>query len=86
MFFFNITGHMATNEEKSHPASNNDGNERDVNEIGTSNSYCVYVFILCLCYLNFIWCLCSLILQVKWLLIMMEKNQPVTRRMILDEV
>ena len=32
MFFFNITGQMASNEEKSHPASNNDGNEssRDV--------------------------------------------------------
>ena len=27
MFFFNITGQMDSNEEKSHPASNNDGNE-----------------------------------------------------------
>ena len=27
MFLFNITGQMANNEEKSHPASNNDGNE-----------------------------------------------------------
>ena len=32
MFFFNITGQMDSNEEKSHPASNNDGNKssRDV--------------------------------------------------------
>ena len=32
MFFFNITGQMASNEEKSHLASNIDGNEsaRDV--------------------------------------------------------
>ena len=27
VFFFNITGQMASNEEKSHLASNNDGNE-----------------------------------------------------------
>ena len=27
MFFFNITSQMASNEEKSHPASNSDGNE-----------------------------------------------------------
>ena len=44
MFFFNITGQMATNEEKSYLASNNDGNKRDVSEKGTSEMLYVLSF------------------------------------------